>query len=112
MKEITDKMAKKALWNVRWIRRLKPLFVVMGLVMWVLAGLYGHFIYRYVQDPWPYESTAETAFWVCFWTVKVAFLLFMGTWMLCMGFMKNYKDILLEYVVEETLKKKEKEEKE
>ncbi len=32
MKEITDKMVKKALRNLKWSRRFKALCVVIGLV--------------------------------------------------------------------------------
>jgi hypothetical protein len=107
MKEITDKMAKKALSNVKWVRRLKPLWVVTGLVMWGFAGIWARFLYRYVQDPWPYESTADTAFTVSWMTVKVVFLLLMGTWMVCMGLIRSPKDMLLEYLAEENLKNKQ-----
>jgi len=111
MKEISDKIAKKALRNVKWTRRLRPLWVVTGLVIWGFAGLWARFLYRYVQDPWPDESTAEIAFTVSWMTVKVVFLLLMGTFMTAMGLFRSPKDMLLEYVAEEIVKKKEKEEK-
>ena len=107
MKEITDKMARKALSKVKWLRRLKALWVVIGLVMWVWAGLFGHFLYKYIQEPWPGQSAAEIALTVCMLTLKVGFLVAMGVWMVCMGLSRNYKDILLEYVAEEILKKKQ-----
>ncbi len=108
MKEITDKMVEKALRNLKLLRRFKPLFVVIGLIMLVLAGLFGHLLYQYIQEPWSNQSTTQIAFTVSMLTLKVGFNLLMGVFMICMGMVRNHKDILLEYLAEENLKKKQK----
>ena len=106
MKNIDDKMIEKALWNLKWIRRLKPCFAVLGLIMLALAGFLGRFVYLFAQRPLPEESDGLVVFHLAVQWVHVAFLIFMGVFLLCSGLFRNNKDIILEHLAEQYLKEK------
>ena len=89
MKNIDDKMIEKALWNLKWMRKLKPCLAVLGLIMLVLAGFLGRSVYLFAQRPFPQDSSGSGVFHLAVLTVCVGFLFFMGVSLLCSGLFRN-----------------------
>lgn len=110
MRDIDDKMIEKALWNLKWMRRLKPCFAVLGLIMLVIAGILGRSVYLFAQRPLPQDSSGLAVFHLIVLTVHVGFALFMGVFLLCSGLFRNNKDIILEHLAEQYLKEKKEQE--
>ena len=110
MRKIDDIMIEKALWNVKSVRKLKPLIGIVGLVSLTLAGVFGYTLYQNSQEPWDPSGTsiARVAFWASF----TVFLLYAGIQLLCMGLFRNYKDIILEHLAEQYLEQQKKNQRE
>lgn len=110
MRKIDDIMIEKALWNVKSVRKLKPLIGIVGLVSLTLAGVFGYTLYQNSQEPW-YPSGTSVAR-VAFWASFTVFLLYAGVHLICMGLFRNYKDIILEHLAEQYLEQQKKNQRE
>jgi hypothetical protein len=106
MKNIDDKMIEKALRNLKAIRKMKPVIVVLGLIQLVVAGFLIRILYLYIQNPITEHYQIETVYLVSLWILQVAFTLCIGTYLLCSGLFRNSKDIILEHLAEHYLKDK------
>ena len=106
MKNIDDKTIETAFSNLKKMRKLKPCFVILGVIMLALAGVLGRLVYLVAQHPIPAESSGLVLFRLAAQIVLVAFLIFQGMFLLCSGLFRNNKDIILEHLAEQYLKEK------
>jgi hypothetical protein len=104
MKNIDHKILEKALRNLKWIRKFKPILAILGLAQLVLAVFLAKITYLYIQTPFPDDTQAEIAYRVSLWILKVAVNLGFGVAFLCLGLFRNHKDIIIEHLAEEHLK--------
>ena len=108
MRRIDDKMIEKALRNLKLVRRGRPFFAILGIVCLVQAGFFGHILYLEVQKPW--HSSGTSVLRVVTGMFFAGFILFMGVRLLCMGFLRDYKDTILERLAEQYLEQQKKNE--
>ena len=106
MKNINDRMIEECLNNLKRMRRLKPYFVIIGLAMLTLSGITIYFVYSFIQQITPLKATGITMFYIAMYTFNIAFQIILGTFLLCIGLLKNNRDIIIEHLAEQYLKEK------
>ncbi|MFC1497747.1 hypothetical protein ACFLS1_04625 [Verrucomicrobiota bacterium] len=106
MKNIDDKMVEKALKNLKGIRKLRPCLVILGAILLALAAFLGRYVYLFSQLPLSENSAGFVVLRLVVPTIHVAFLVFMGVFLLCSGLMRNNIHIILEHLAEHYLKEK------
>ena len=112
MKNTDDKMIHEALQNLKAMRKFRPWFVILGVFTLLLAGLMGRFVFLFAQRPVPEDAGRFILLRLIVPTVYVAFSIFIGVFLLCLGLCRNNTSVILEHLMEQCFREKNEAEKE